>query len=102
MLECLAYKVLVAHDMDAAIEIARIYPGRIHLAILDATFSETYGHDALSLLKKTRRKMDVIISGDGELDEILQDWLDQGAHSYVKKPFHVDSLATKIRTVLDR
>lgn len=102
MLERLAYTVLVAHDMDAAIEIGRTYPGRIHLAIMEGAFAETYGRDALMLLKKARQKMDVILSGEGELDGILQDWLDQGAHSYVQKPFRVESLASKIRSALDR
>lgn len=101
MLERLAYRVLPAKSMSEALSIARDFPGRIHLAMLDTRVSSQEGSEILQQLRRERPDMKVILTGTQDLDGPTQDLLDTGAHTFVQKPFRVEVLAPKVRQTLD-
>jgi two-component system, cell cycle sensor histidine kinase and response regulator CckA len=101
MLEKFGYSVLAASTPGEAIRIARDYSGDIHLLITDVVMPEMNGRDlaknidsffpGLSCLFMSGYTSDVITS-QGVLDEGL---------NFIQKPFTRQSLAVKVREVLD-
>ncbi|MBN1579252.1 MAG: PAS domain S-box protein [Anaerolineae bacterium] len=92
----LQYSVLVAHNGQEAIEIARSYEGDIHLALLDMGMPEMGGAEAFPFLVQARPDMAVIICSGYELDETAQALLDAGAVAFIPKPFQVSLLESEI------
>jgi PAS domain S-box-containing protein len=102
ILERLRYRVLVARHGIEAVEIARTYPGPIHLALLDMGMPLAGGAEAFPFLKSARPDMRVLIASGYEMDEVVEGLLAAGADAFLQKPYRVSGLARGIRAVLDR
>jgi len=100
-LESLGYTVLEAATPSAAQQICQSHPGPIHLLVSDVILPEMSGRRVAEIATQWRPGLKVLfLSGysDGEIERagVLQDGL-----NFLAKPFSLESLARKIREVLD-
>jgi two-component system, cell cycle sensor histidine kinase and response regulator CckA len=95
------YTVIEATDGDDALRIAKNYTGRIDLMITDVIMPHMGGAQLAETLAEKRPQMKVLfvsgyaentILGHGPIDVMTQ---------FLQKPFSLEELARKIRTVLD-
>ncbi|MDQ7785689.1 MAG: PAS domain S-box protein [Desulfomonilaceae bacterium] len=100
-LEMLGYRVLRAASPSEAAEIAASHPGEIHLLLTDVVLPQMDGKTLYKSLIKNRSGMKVLyVSGYTENFIVHRGILDPEV-SFLQKPFTVDSIARKVRMVLD-
>jgi two-component system response regulator VicR len=93
------YEVLVAHDGETALEIAR--HSSPDLILLDLMLPRIDGLDVCRELRKTSQVPIIMITARGEeTDRVIG--LELGADDYVTKPFSVRELLARIKAVLRR
>jgi len=101
MLEVRGYKVLEACDGNGAINICKTYAGPIHLTLSDVVMPGMTGRELADQAVSVRPDMKVLLMS-GYTDEISKaGFLSPGLH-FIEKPFTSNSLALKIREVLDQ
>ncbi|MBK9167809.1 MAG: PAS domain S-box protein [Bryobacterales bacterium] len=101
LLEQRGYTVLTAGGRREALEIVETQEGPIHLLLTDVVMPDTNGRALAAELQGLRRHMRVLyMSGypDSAISHHLV--LDQGV-AFLPKPFSQESLAAKVREVLD-
>jgi DNA-binding response OmpR family regulator len=93
------YDVLVAHDGETALKIAR--RSSPDLILLDLMLPKIDGLDVCRELRKTSQVPIIMITARGEeTDRVIG--LELGADDYVTKPFSVRELLARIKAVLRR
>ena len=93
------YRVLVARDGRAAIDLART--SRPDLVVLDLMLPRVDGLDVCRVLRaESRIPIIMLTARAGEEDRLLG--LDLGADDYVVKPFSPRELVARVRVVLRR
>jgi PAS domain S-box-containing protein len=101
MLEVRGYKVLEAPNGNEAVEICKTYSGPIHLTLSDVVMPGMTGRELAEQAVRIRPMMRVLLMS-GYTDEISKaGFLHPGLH-FIEKPFTSNSLALKIREVLDQ
>jgi len=101
VLEMLGYRPLAASDPDEAIAACLKHEGPIHLMLTDVVLPRMDGRSLYNLLSSTKPDMKVLyMSGYAENAVVHHGVLDRGVH-FLQKPFNTDSLALKVRAVLD-
>ncbi len=101
MLERHGYKVLEAADGHAAEWTFRAHDAAIDLLITDVVMPEINGRELASLLKALRPDLKVLFISGYTDDAILQNHIMSPGVSFLQKPFTPDTLARKVREVLD-
>ncbi len=101
MLENFGYRILLAHNGQEAVNIAKNFDGNIDLALLDICMPVLGGKETFPLLKKERPHIKIIICSGYNLNEDVQMLLDTGANSFIQKPFRLDKLLREVRDILD-
>jgi two-component system cell cycle sensor histidine kinase/response regulator CckA len=95
------YTVIEATDGDDALRIAKNYTGRIDLMITDVIMPHMGGAQLAETLAEKRPQMKVLfVSGYAENTILGHGPIDVMTH-FLQKPFSLEELARKIRTVLD-
>lgn len=93
----LAYSVDYCHDGKTAMEMLLIE--RFDLVVLDLNLPDADGMTVLKELRKTDNDTKVLIlSARCEVADKVEG-LDAGANDYLTKPFHLDELAARIRSL---
>jgi DNA-binding response OmpR family regulator len=93
------YEVLVAHDGETALEIAR--KSSPDLILLDLMLPKIDGLDVCRELRQTSQVPIIMITARGEeTDKVIG--LELGADDYVTKPFSIRELLARIKAVLRR
>lgn len=101
ILERAGYRVLVAGSGQEAIDTYKDHFSKIALVLLDVVMPGLGGSQVYQRLKKINPDASVVaISGFSVNREIIG-LLDQGCLDFIQKPFQVQALTTKIRTILD-
>ena len=101
-LEKRGYRVLEAANVGAAFSICENYGGTIHLLLTDAVMPEMSGRELAGLLTPLRPKMKALYMS-GLTDHTIIHHIDMCSEtSFVQRPFTPNSLARKVREVLDR
>jgi CheY-like chemotaxis protein len=101
VLETLGYPTLSAGDPDQAQAICRSYEAPIHLLLTDVVLPQMDGRSLYNALLATRPEMKVLyVSGYTENFIVHHGVLDQGVQ-FLAKPFTVDTLAKRVRHILD-
>jgi len=94
------YKVIEAYTGDGAIR--KVYGEAPDLILLDIMLPDMTGYEICNKLRKdplTRSIPIIMLTGMGETGRIAG--LELGADEYITKPFDLNELKAKIRTVLD-
>lgn len=96
----LAYSVDFCHDGNKAIEL--LCAERYDLVLLDLNLPGADGMTVLRTLRQTDRDTKVLIlSARSEVADKVEG-LDAGANDYLSKPFHLDELEARIRSLTRR
>jgi len=101
LLEREGYVVLAAASGGDALVLAACYAGRIHLLLTDVVMPGLSGRDVAERLGTSRPGIRVLFMS-GYSDNVIaqRGMLDPGT-AFLSKPFTPDTLATKVRDVLD-
>lgn len=95
------YTVLEANTPAEAIKLAHKHAGKIDLLMTDVIMPEMNGKDlANSILTQYPNMKRLFMSGYTADVIALHGVLEEGVH-FIQKPFSMDSLAAKLREVLD-
>jgi len=101
VLERLGYRMLQAETGKKAIRLAKTFDGQIDLAILDIKLPDMTGDKVYPLIMEARPDLKVVVCSGYTLEGPPQDILDAGAEGFVQKPFHIATLAEKLKEVLE-
>lgn len=98
-LEKARYQVLIAHDGEAALRIAR--QAKPDLILLDLMLPKIDGLDVCRELRQTSQVPIIMVTARGEeADRVIG--LELGADDYLTKPFSMRELMARIKAVLRR
>ncbi len=98
-LEKEGYRVLIAHDGEAALSV--FHKEHPHLFVLDLMLPKKDGMDVCREVRKTSSVPIIMLTAKGEtLDKVLG--LEMGADDYLVKPFEPKELVARVRAVLRR
>jgi CheY-like chemotaxis protein len=101
VLEAKGYRVLEAGRGEEALKVAQAYQASIDLMLTDMVMPQMSGYELADRLSALRPSMRVIfMSGYTDKAAAQQEVLEPGT-PFVQKPFTPDSLARKVREVLD-
>jgi PAS domain S-box-containing protein len=95
------YEVLTAQDGVAALQVAQQHEGPIHLLISDVVMPRMSGRALADQLRAMRPEIRVLFTSGYTDDAILRHGvLDKGT-DFLAKPFELETLARRVRSVLD-
>ncbi len=101
-LQRLGYRVLTAQDGMAALEIARSYPGKIHVLLSDFMMPRMGGRELAAQLQSADPDLKVIFISGYAGHNVAPAELDLPNQCFVPKPLSMELIATTIRDALDR
>jgi len=102
ILEGLGYNVLVAADPTEAIQKSNEYKGKIDILLSDVVLPIMNGLDLATELEKTRPEMKQLFMSGYTANVIDQKDLYDKEINFLSKPFSRETLAKKIRQLLDK
>jgi two-component system, cell cycle sensor histidine kinase and response regulator CckA len=101
ILEKRRYRVLEASSPQAALSMVDNYGGLIDLMVTDVIMPDMYGPELAALIRSRRPEIKVLyMSGYTDNAIVSQGVLNDGMQ-FLQKPFTVETLARKVREVLD-
>jgi len=101
MLERLGYIVLAAHTPQEALHLAASHTGELHLLITDVVMPAMSGRELARRLSLERPKLKTLFMSGYTADIIARQGVLETGLNFLQKPFTNESLATKVRQVLD-
>lgn len=101
MLENNGYSVLLAENGEEAIEVYGRHNGDISLVILDMIMPRMGGRETFLKLKACNPEVKALLSTGYSKNAKAQEILDSGVMGFIQKPYQVDALLSKVRTVID-
>jgi len=101
MLERQGYCVLEAANGATALSLARQHHSAIHLLVTDVVMPEVSGRELADQLVQLRPDMKVLFMSGYTDDAVVRHGILQEGIAYLQKPFTPDTLARKVRAVLD-
>jgi PAS domain S-box-containing protein len=101
VLERHGYTILEAADGNEALRIGRDHPGPIHLLLTDVVMPRMGGRELADRLTTVRRETKVLYVSGYTDDAVLRQGAAGTGTPFLEKPFTADSLAAKVREVLD-
>lgn len=100
LLSSLGYTVASAGTGSEALRLARTHP--FDLLILDVMLPDLDGFEIVQRLRRDRNQVPVIFLTAKDTREDKVEGLTIGGDDYITKPFHLDELTARVRTVLRR
>jgi CheY-like chemotaxis protein len=101
MLSGLGYTVHIVHDGKAGAEYYRTRQGTIDLVLLDINMPVMGGKEAFDLLRGINPSTRImIVTGYGK-ETVETSRFSTPVNGFVQKPFQLETLAMKVRDVLD-
>ena len=101
MLERLGYTVLTARTGQDAIDIYHREIGTIAMVILDMIMPVMSGRDLFERLKQINPELKTLLSSGYSIDGQATEILKRGCNGFIQKPFTLDAISQKIRSILD-
>lgn len=95
------YQILVAEDFDSAIEASIDASRRIDLLVTDVVLPGSSGPKLAERLSAARPEMKVLFVSGYTADALVHGDLHRSDFAFLSKPFSLNTLARKIRTILD-
>ena len=100
IVEKLGYHVLEAKTGKEAVRIANQYEGRIDFALLDVILPDMDGSLIYPQLMEARPGLKVVVCSGFSLDGPAREMLDNGAESFIQKPFTVAALSAVLKKIV--
>jgi two-component system cell cycle sensor histidine kinase/response regulator CckA len=100
-LQSVGYQVMTAKTGEEAVELFAAETDRIDLIILDLGMPGMGGHKCLSQILKIDENTRVIIASGYSMNGEVKKSLDAGAVGFIAKPYQLNDLLVKVRTILD-
>ncbi len=100
MLRSMGYWVLEASQAEEAQMVCLRHKGPVHLVLTDVVMPQKSGRDLIDQLKPSRPDMRVLFTS-GYTEETLHRKMLERDAAFIQKPFTEESLARKVREVLD-
>ena len=101
ILERQGYRVLEARNGAEALRVSQAHEGPIHLILADVVMPKLGGPEAVERLRRTRPETRVLFLSGYSTNVVATKDDRAFGRAYLRKPFTVDSLAQKVREVLD-
>jgi PAS domain S-box-containing protein len=95
------YKVMVAADGEKALKMSAAYSETIHILITDMIMPRMGGSELRKDIIKQRPDIKVLFMSGYTDDSVVHSGIVEADIAFIEKPFTPDSLARKIREVLD-
>jgi two-component system cell cycle sensor histidine kinase/response regulator CckA len=102
MLKSLGYRVLEASDGREAFKIAARFEGPIHLILTDVVMPHVGGLELVKQLRPLRKDFKVLYMSGFTDGRLLDQGLLESDSEIILKPYTRESLARKVRAMLDR
>jgi len=99
-LEQLGFTVLTATDGQRGVEVFRQHADEIALVILDVTMPHMNGPQALEEIRRIRADTQFLLSSGYDEREVRSRAEANGWAGFIHKPYDLDDLAEKVRTVI--
>ncbi|MGH9369748.1 MAG: response regulator [Thermoanaerobaculia bacterium] len=100
-LEALGYRVLETSGPEEAVRLAKTHPEPLHLMVTDAVMPGKSGPELARLMSSVRPEMKVLFISGYTNDAIVRQGLLKANEAFLQKPFRSDTLARKVRSILD-
>lgn len=101
MLEKLGYQVIPAGNGEEAISILSGMKDQVDLVILDLIMPGLDGGKTFDRIRQIDPTMRVLLSSGYALDGQAESVLNKGCNGFLQKPFTIQELSNKVRSVLD-
>ena len=101
VLERQGYKVLEAADGEAALQLAQRHRGPIDLLLTDVVMPRLSGRELAGQFARLRPDTRVLYASGYTDDSVVRHGILESGTAYLQKPFSPESLARKVREVLD-
>lgn len=101
MLSDEGYQVLVAENGKEALDIYSKEGSGVDLVILDMIMPEVNGVEAFRQMKQLDPQAKILLSSGYTQESEAQSILNEGALGFIQKPYAVNELLSKIRSILD-
>jgi hypothetical protein len=95
------YQMLVARDGQEALQLSAGHDGPIHLLLTDVVMSRMSGRELVQRLCPLRPEMRVLFMSGYTDDSIVKQGMLEGGAAFLQKPFTVQTLARKVRDILE-
>ena len=100
MLEDLGYRVLTAGSGEEAVSLFASGGGGIDLVILDMIMPGMGGGEVYDALRAMNPEVRVILSSGYSIDGMAREIMERGIREFLQKPFRIEDLSRKVRSVL--
>ncbi|MBI2926240.1 MAG: response regulator [Verrucomicrobia bacterium] len=100
MLETLGFGVLGARDGQEAVETFLVLADRITVVVLDLVMPRLGGEEAFRQIRRIRPSAPIILISGYSEQETLKAFADSGPVPFLQKPFKLEELRAKLRSVL--
>jgi PAS domain S-box-containing protein len=101
MLQKIGYGTLVAKSGKEALKIYEQNKDSIDLVILDMIMPEMGGGETYDRLKTINPEIKVLLSTGYSINGQATDILKRGCNGFIQKPFSIEELSQKVRSILD-
>ena len=101
LLERCGYTVLRAENGEEALQVYRRHKNQIQLVITDMVMSSMSGRELLHNLRELGSNMPVILTTGYAIKKSEEEIKQEGFAGFITKPFQLEEVATKVRSVLD-
>jgi signal transduction histidine kinase/ActR/RegA family two-component response regulator len=101
LLDHLGYRVLTAGSGKEAIELMTRNHQNIDLVILDLIMPEMGGGETFDALRGIAPRIKILLSSGYALEGEAEDIIERGCNGFIQKPFRLNDLSEKVRTILD-
>ncbi len=101
MLESLGYRVFLAGSGQEALAVYMEKYRKIDLVILDMILPGINGGDTFDRLKKINPAVKVLLASGYSIEGQATQILERGCQGFIQKPFRMNSLAQKVRDILE-
>lgn len=101
MLEYFGYQVFCVESGEVALDMYSENPDRFHLVILDINMPGMGGYGCMQKLLDLEPKAKILIASGYSTEQHAVKAISFGASSFIGKPYHLNEMARKVRSVLD-